>query len=278
MELLPIALETHRVDIGSDAPYIPPEFTKELTKIGGLSPCGRFPIYRLAWGGSERIFSHGEMRLKYPKSWKTVQIGWTTVRNGKEVAVPVEEIVNPFNSDGTPAIIRPIYGKQVKGVQAWFLEQWMPPSLACPGWEALRYEIDIATGTKIDIMGPPPVDGQYKCLIKLQNDAGEYLQPNAETLEWVRRVIYLKNQDPWLYNLAEFPPAHIVERRLREALAEEDFQREQRANAFGDQLGAVLWDHKDKFIFNDPTIPTPHSGNFFVPGQTQQTKGLVLHG
>lgn len=276
-ELLPIVLTTQKVDAPSPPPYLSPDFVKELNRIGGYSPCGRFPIYRVVWGGSEQHFALGEMRLKYPKSWKTVPVAWAVIRDGKEVLLPLEESTKTHDEKGQPIIGRPVYEKRVVGVQSWFLEQWMPPEIACIGWEALRYKYDMAKGVRIDVLGPAPRDGVYKALIKLQDNTGKILQPGPETLEWVKKVIWLKNQEPWSHNLNELPPQHIVERRLRMALAEQEFQEEKRANEFGDELGSVLWEHKDKFIFNDPTIPTPHSGNFFVPAAKQE-KGLIVNG
>lgn len=242
---MPIRFEKEaELDIRS-APEIPKWFAQELLSIGGTTDNGRDPVYRVVWGGTETHWAYGQIRLKYPDSWKTVPVAWEVVKDGKVSRIPVDDIDLPENKGLIGNII---YAKKVKGKEFWYLEQWVPPEIACEGWELYRYSQD----KKIDILGPEPRQGLYKGIMPLQDNNGKFMPLDRDTLEWIRKVVYLKNSDPWLYDLRKRPPQRIVEQRIREKMLEIEEAEEKKVQELTEIYTSALMPMKHHITHHNP--------------------------
>ena len=227
------------------APDLPDWFVRELTFIGGYTDNGRDPIYRIVWGGNATHWAYGQVRLKYPASWRTVTTGWEVVKDGETIQIPTEDIELP---EYAGLIGNPICHKQVKGKEFWFLEQWMPPEIACEGWETHRWSTD----KKVDILGPEPRQGMYKGILPLQDNSGNFLAPSQETLDWIKKVVYLKNSDPYLYDLRKRPPQRVVEQRIREKMLEIELEEEKKIAELTEIYTSALMPSKRLLTHSNP--------------------------
>jgi hypothetical protein len=212
------------------APYVPQWFHKALADLDGLNEFGE-PKWKLVWGGSETHFSIGRTRIKYPIRHKDVPVGWEIwtgrwTKNGKVYKYPgrrgkitrfPETRILPITCANDPKYPtgRLVYDWLDIGKPRFIVEEWCAPEVACDGWEEQQFGTHPRTGEWCDILGPRPERGLYRGFMTLETDDGQYRPPDEATLNWLRSILYLRNQDPVLYSPRERPPQHVIEARLR---------------------------------------------------------------
>ncbi len=203
------------------SPYVPTWFKEELKKIGGVTESGQ-PLYRIVWGPDQKIFAYGEYRLKYLQSSKRVPVAWEVIQNGEPILLPVEAANDPKYPIG-----RLVFAWLDRGKPFFFLEEWCPPETACDQWELTRWEVDpnkyySDPNRMIDVLGPAPREGLYMPVLSLQDNDGNTLYPNETTLEWLRKVIRIKESHPKLRqdNWREKPSPAVIEGYIRQKYQE----------------------------------------------------------
>jgi len=201
-------------ELNPPAPYIPTWFLKELNELGGFADDGKTPQLRIGWGGELTQFWRGRMRIKYPKYTDKMAIGWEVLgENGERLLYPL----NAAN-ELTHLVGRLVYDWIDIGIPMFVIEEWIPPEIACDGWEKRRYEWDAGNRVWIDKLGPEPREGLYRKLVTLAEFKGDmmfYMPPNEQTLVYIKKMLWLQRQEPMLYSKRERPPDNLVEQLLR---------------------------------------------------------------
>lgn len=200
-------------------PHVPDWFTRELNQLGGKTDNGE-PQLRIVWGGSATVFWLGRLRIRYPKFTEKVPIGWEIINpeTKERHLVSFKEANELIHLVG-----RVVYDWIDIGIPMFVIEEWIPPEIACDGWEKRRWEWDRNTATRIDKLGPAPRGGLYRKLITLAELRGHmmyYMEPNEQTLTYIKKMLWLQRQEPMLYSKRERPPEHVVEAMLRKRYAE----------------------------------------------------------
>lgn len=198
----------------SEAPKVPPNVLKELTRIGGLNDYGK-PKVRVVWGGTERWFRCGLTRLKYPIKRKLRRLAaWNAVNpeNGEKkhilvkgskfveiggkrlIVTPDGKVPSPDDDAVMPVLpgwlLSAVYEDREIGYQGWVVEEWWPQDIVFAGrhknprkdhlrWHQPLDLFGMPVGPKIDILGPPPTEGEYRFLMYL--DDGK--EPDATPLD-----------------------------------------------------------------------------------------------
>ncbi len=220
-----------------EAPPIDPSLQKQLTLMGGTLLDGR-PKLRLVWGQdpSITVFYRGKQRLRYIHHYTEQLVGWNARyydSAGKLLEVKrFPPSLRPSEAAGA-LLVDPIMETWDIGIPRWFIEQYMPPSLACQDWDENRHTLDEETKTVIDELGPPPNQGMYeeaflmiadhtKCCEKGNNVGcpGEYRAPNQTDIEYVRWLMWQLDQEPFKYTWEEMPPADIVAQAIKDSYYE----------------------------------------------------------
>ena len=209
------------------APYVPEWFTKELTDLGGKTDNGKDPQLRLVWGGSATQFWEGRERIKYPKNTKKVAIGWEVMdENGERQLLPLHDKPEQSMLSSEDKRVGRIVDDWLDiGLPVFIVEEWCPPEVACDGWAKRRYKYDTTTNAWIDKLGPEPRQGFYRKLFTLAEFKGEmmyYMEPNEQSLVYIKKMLWLQRQEPALYSKRERPPEQVVEGMLRKRYAEVD--------------------------------------------------------
>lgn len=227
-----------RPESNSEAPPISSGWQKQLTQIGGTLLDGR-PKLRLIWGQSPdaTIFYRGRQRLRYIHHWTEEIVGWDAHyydSTGRLLEIKrFPPSLRPSEASGA-LIVRPVLEVRDIGIPRWFIEQYMPPSLACAGWEDSRHSLDEDTREMVDELGPPPSQGMYeeafmmiadhsKCCEKGKQSGcpGEYRAPNQMDIEYVRWLMWQLEQEPFRYTWEEMPPAEVVAQAIRDSYYED---------------------------------------------------------
>lgn len=173
----------------SEAPVIPERVLADLLRIGGTNDYGE-PRLRVVWGGSHQWFRAGKWRLEYPIHRKLRRlVAWNAVNpiTGEKRHIPVKHsefsmsgpdkslIVIPGAKVDEPVqpvlpgwIVAPVWENREVGYQGWVLQEWWPPEIVCQGWESARW-LFRADGSKVDLLGEPPIRGQYRFLMYLDD-------------------------------------------------------------------------------------------------------------
>lgn len=159
-------------------PKVPDTVKAELERIGGTNDYGD-PKLQLAWGEEATRFRADKWRLKYPINLKyKVLIGYNVTdlakkRKGRKDAEYFTEMRPRY---GAHLLVSPVYQMREKGYKGWVLEEWWPPEIVCVNWDANRwYEQKDYTGQtikKIDLLGEPPVRGEYRFLMYCEDEKG----------------------------------------------------------------------------------------------------------
>lgn len=214
-------------------PYVDPAFERELAKIAGSTLDGK-PRLRLVWGQSPEatIFYCGRQRMRYIHHFSEKMVGWEAIwydKGGKEQhrkRYPLT--LEPPKADGA-RFVRPIIETVDVGIPRWFIEQYMPPEVACAGWHSQRYTTDFEKGEMVDELGPPPTQGMYeeafhmiadhaKCCPKQKKNGcpGFYRAPDQRDLEFVKYCWYAMNQEPYRYGWEQMPPPEVLKQDNRD--------------------------------------------------------------
>lgn len=222
-----LSLKAESSRINPPSPHVPDWFKKELIKIGGVTDSGK-PRYRIVWGPDEKVFAYGYQRIKYLQSSIRIPVGWEVIQNGERIVLPVEAANDPKYPIGVL-----VFEWLDKGKPFFFLEEWCPPEIACEEWELIRYETDWSKSfddptRTVDVLGPRPNDGIYRAVISMQDNDGNPLYPNESALEWLRRVIKIKESNPLLKNThwRNKPEPGVIEQYIRQ-----EYQRMYEAEA-----------------------------------------------
>lgn len=164
------------------APHVPEQFQKELTEIGGTNIYGR-PNLLLSWGMDKKWIRNGEWVPQYPCSYEVVQTRRMT-KSGIEV---IEDKLVWF------------------GVPRYYIERWIPFEVYCPQgadyWEqSLRWRMEegwswldgklVRYKEPIDVMGPAPVEGIYRSILRIQDGDGNYVHPQQAMLDALKRAYF----------------------------------------------------------------------------------------
>lgn len=152
------------------APTIPANVLADLLRIGGTNDYGE-PKLRLVWGEVHQWFRAGKWRLMYPIARKLRRLAaWniTNIATGANFNMPAGP--QPFFS--AEYLVSPVWEDREIGYPGWILEEWWPPEVVCPGWEAARW-LTKENGEKIDLLGEVPVRGQYRFLMYLEDGREE---------------------------------------------------------------------------------------------------------
>lgn len=165
------------------APPLPRWVAAELKRIGGRNPYGK-PMLQIVWGMDARWMRYGRLVPKYPG----VKIVEQTLDTSGKVAKVIEE-------------------EAYLGVPLWFIEEWVSPEVLCPVvmdelgnkrnlWEERRYHVDPGTGLIEDVIGPPPLRGEYRYLCKLQSPTGDFVEPSHPLFEMIEKAYWMRRNGP----------------------------------------------------------------------------------
>lgn len=217
------------------APYVSPAFHKALSEVDGLNEFGD-PIYRLIWAGRAIYFRMGRIRIKYPLHVSEQPVGWEVLtgryyRNGRYYQYPgrrgkrnraPETQALPLSCANNRSLGpgRFIYDVLDIGKPRFIIEEWCHPDIACKDWDKNRFGPHPRTGMWTDILGERPTRGLYRPFLVVETDKHEYRPPDEDTLNWFRCIMWLRNQDPVLYNRQNPPPASLLESNLRKRYAQ----------------------------------------------------------
>lgn len=179
----------------AEAPTIPANVLADLLRIGGTNDYGE-PKLRLVWGGTHQWFRADKWRLAYPIARKLRRLAaWniTYLPTGRKFNLPA----GPQPVFSAQYLVAPVWEDREIGYPGWILEEWWPPEVVCPGWEAARWEM-MPDGKKLDLLGPEPVRGQFRFLLYLDDGNEENPTPlelnDHRIVEIVERAVYLRQK------------------------------------------------------------------------------------
>lgn len=164
----------------SEVPPIPQGLLGDLLRLGGTNDYGQ-PKLQIVHGTQAQWFRAGQIRLRYPiRQLKNQLVGYTVtnLESGEKEDYPAT--IQPV-FDHSKYLVAPKMGTIEIGYPGWILEEWWPPEIVCgavsinpetnertfPGWEAARWAEH--RGEKIDLLGPPPTEGQFRFLMYLDD-------------------------------------------------------------------------------------------------------------
>jgi hypothetical protein len=167
------------------APSVPPYFRDELVRIGGLTPYKK-PMLMLTWGMNKKWLRYGQLMPQYPGS---CEVGRQNVEHPNGL-VEVVEVSKWF------------------GVPRWCIEKWYSFEEYCPQGadfynEKLRYSFEGGTYhlegmtqrelQMMDVLGPPPLEGIYRCIYWITDALGGYAEPDRAVLNALEDAFYRRN-------------------------------------------------------------------------------------
>jgi hypothetical protein len=167
------------------SPSVPPYFRQELVRIGGLNPY-RKPMLVLTWGMNKKWIRYGQYIPQYPGS---CEVGQEVARSESGLYAS-REVSKWF------------------GVPRWCIEKWYSFEEYCPQGvdyyeEKLRYSYEGGTyhlegltqreKQMMDVLGPPPTDGIYRCIYWLTDIHGGYAEPDRAVLTTLEDAYYRRN-------------------------------------------------------------------------------------
>lgn len=190
-------------------------FQGELDKLSSEYPTGSkdMPRYRIVWGGKRTRFYCGYTTMRYRFSLTIRQVGWTVH------ARDVKKTLQFDNKTGRPRLIelpvdkdswtpeqQALYGKDIHipaktifdvGVQNYYVEEWIPPTVACAGWDDIRYAYTPA-GLRVDVLGPKPALGAYVPILQIADarQHGLYAPPHQGHLDFIVEAHKARGDDP----------------------------------------------------------------------------------
>lgn len=188
-------LQRVNMNVNPPSPFIPDSFIRELNSIGGLTETGK-PRYRVVWGPDQTVIAYGQKRLKYLLRSRRVPTGWEVIQNGERIVLPLEAANDPKYPIGNLVFEWLDWGKPF-----FYLEEWCPPEIACEEWELHRWTVDETKllddpDRMIPVYGEAPREGLYREVLQLKDKEGKPLYPSQETLDYVRKIIKIKEDHP----------------------------------------------------------------------------------
>lgn len=167
------------------SPSIPAYFRQELVRIGGLNPY-RKPMLSLTWGMNKKWVRFGQLVPQYPGS---CEVGQEVTRSEAGV-YGAREVAKWF------------------GVPRWCIEKWYSFEEYCPQGveyyeEKLRYSYEGGTYhlaglterelQMMDVLGPAPLEGIYRCIYWITDAQGAYAEPDRAVLTTLEDAYYRRN-------------------------------------------------------------------------------------
>lgn len=179
----------------SEVPQVPTTLLADLLRIGGTNDYGE-PKLQIVHGTQATWFRAGKERLKYPVRMKHKRIvAWNIVDPITGEKWNIQGAKFPVMPE--KYLVTPVFENREIGYPGWILEEWWPPEVVCPGWEAARWEM-MPDGKKLDLLGPEPVRGQFRFLLYLDDGNEENPTPlelnDHRIVEIVERAVYLRQK------------------------------------------------------------------------------------
>lgn len=204
-------------------------------EIGGRAADGR-PKLRLVWGQSpdSTVFWQGRQRLRYLAGVESEFVCWrefglTCVRDHPPTPEPPQ-----CNS----LIVEKVWEEKDIGIPRWFIEQFMPSTIACEGWEEIQFDLE-EDKTLIDSMGPAPKDGFFEeafymiadhgacCegMLVSQGCLGAYRAPASHDIAYVKWLLQQLQDEAYSYHWEDVPPPEVVAQALSDRKSEGEQRR-----------------------------------------------------
>lgn len=194
--------EEHKLLSNQRAPDpIPEWFNKALINIGGTNRFGE-PMFKAVYGQTETQFAYGQIRLKYPAANVNEEevTGYDiynangTVNYVKGSRIP--ELLEP----GSFMVPRYKRKKLEVGMPFYIIERWQSVSdyfrpvgfheSIREGWDKeVRWDIDIESGQRIDVMGEFPSRGVYLHFFTVKTPDFNYRPLGEDVLDVVAATL-----------------------------------------------------------------------------------------
>jgi hypothetical protein len=235
-----------------DSLTCPPHIAEALRRAGGENEYGE-PNYRLVHPAVTRWPDNAGVRsgrLKYPKSARLRQDGW----KGKDFLTgAVTSWPMSAQSPAIPnTIITPVYVYEDQPREEWVLEVWMPPEIACMGWEASRRRhrdslkrgavIDerfVDSAGWVDLLGEPPTRGEYRFLMYARD---EHERPMAISDARLLDILQLSVRECEASGMADFRRQRLPENKSAQVVAPLQEERDREQRAIDDEYAAEFAD------------------------------------
>lgn len=182
-------------------PKVPKAVLDELERIGGLNDYGE-PKLQLVWGEERTWFRAGKWRLKYPTKQKLrVLVGYNVIDMSRKKKDKRRQYFVERRPVQLPhLLIQPVYETRDVGFKGWVLEEWWPPEIVCVNWDANRWhETKDHTGKtikKLDLLGEPPVRGDYRFLMYCEDEKGGPMSVTDHRLiEIIEKALKLRQDE-----------------------------------------------------------------------------------
>jgi len=183
-------------------PRVPPTVLADLLRIGGANEYDE-PKLQLVWGEEAQWFRAGKWRLKYPTKQKLRRLAaWNLVNviTGEKTNYPPS--VRPVETEGY--IIQPVFEDIAIGYKGWILEEWWPPEVVMidrskdPERDLHRWHTK-DDGTKLDLLGEPPIRGEFRFLMYSEDANFDPPKPFAiddhRLIEIIERSMQLREDE-----------------------------------------------------------------------------------
>ena len=233
-------------------PFINHErWQKELTRIGGTTDYGE-PRLKLVWCPEVEITAYGRRRkrflaavLKRMTHWLESRPDGTRINHPPSKQTPAN--VNPAS------ILTPVYTRIDIAKQRWAIMEWWAPELLLEDWEANRYEWQ--GPERIDILGPSPIEGQYRLVKLIQTEEGLYREPEEVDMQEMRHLAFMRELEPKKFGNRELQHDDRAIRDMTFELAEGQRKVEEAADRnLGERLRENIAPHLDKLIDNSKAV------------------------
>lgn len=210
-------------------------FRRDLDSLNRKNPTpfADMPRYRLVEGWNRVKFWCGWDTSRYPDRIIKRQVGWLVHLRDKrdrplydkegrpqlkQLPMNPEDWPSEFQKYSGPSSIKvpDVYFFMV-GRMNYIVEEWISPELACKGWDENRYAVDVSSGEKLDVLGAPPVRGDYIPVLVIADEVtGGYETPSRWHFDIIEAAHKLREER----GRAESRPGYEVSMEsLRDAAA-----------------------------------------------------------
>lgn len=189
-------------------------FRRDLDQLNRYSPTpyADMPRYRLVEGWNRTRFWCGYDTSRYPDRIIKKQVGWLIHLKDKKGRPLYDKDGQPefkqmpLNPEEWEPEMLKLYGglDTIKvpdiylftvGRMNYIVEEWVAPKVACENWDTNRHAVDISTGAKLDVMGEPPLRGDYTPVLVIADElTGAYETPTKWHFEIIERAHKIREQ------------------------------------------------------------------------------------